>query len=436
MASQPTRTTDEPSAQEKAAPARSLWRDGDFLKLWGGQSLSLIGSQVTIIAMPLVAVQLLNANAEQMGVLGALGRLPFVLFLFAGVFADRFRRRPTMIVTDLGRALAIGLIPALFFADMLTIYWLYGIVLVAGVLGVFFEVANQAFLPSLLGRDRVPEGNARFQISQSVAQVSGPSVAGVLIAFLSAASVMLIDAVSYVVGAVASALIRKPEPAPSGSGKPPPIFTAMREGLRWVWTQPVIRPLLVSTACYMTFTAGIQALYVFYLDEQLHLATSLIGLTLAFLGVGAVLGSLLSLTVLRRVGPGPSAFWATVGGNAAFLLIPLAGGPTWLTVGLLAAAQLLIGMSGPMAQVGMASLRMVLTPDNMQGRVVGSFRGISLGLAPLGALVAGVLSEGIGLRLTLLIFAIGVLTPIAVMALSPLPRLKELPEPAHETNAG
>jgi MFS family permease len=440
MASQPTRGTVEPSGPvQEAVPqprARSLWREGDFLKLWGGQSLSLIGSQVTVVAMPLVAVQLLNANAGQMGVLGALGRLPFVLFLFAGVFADRFRRRPTMIATDLGRAVAIGLVPALFFADRLTIYWLYGIVLVAGVLGVFFEVSNQAFLPALLGREKVPEGNARFQISQSVAQVGGPSLAGVLIAFFSAASVMLIDAVSYVIGAVASALIRKPEPRPTGGGKTQPVFTAMRAGLRWVWTQPVIRPLLVATACYMTFTAGIQALYVFYLRQQLHLATSLIGLTLAFLGVGAVLGSLVSLKLLRWVGPGPAAFWATVGGNGAFLLIPLAGGPTWLTVALLAGAQLLIGMSGPMAQVGMASLRMVLTPDDMQGRVVGSFRGISLGLAPLGALVAGVLGTAIGLRPTLLLFAIGVLSPIVVMALSPLPHLKELPKQAHETAAG
>lgn len=440
MASQPTKTSTEPSgpAQEPVseAPTRSLWRDGDFLKLWGGQSLSLVGSQVTIIALPLVAVQLLNATPGQMGVLGALGRLPFVLFVFAGVFADRFRRRPTMIVTDLGRALAIGLVPALFFADQLTIYWLYGIVLVSGVLGVFFEVNNQAFLPSVLGRDRLAEGNARFQISQSVAQVSGPSLAGALIAFFSAASVMLLDAVSYVIGAVASALIRKPEPKPSDSGQPLSVFTAIRDGLRWVWTEPVIRSLLVSTGCYMTFTAGIQTLYVLYLRQQLHLAASLIGLTLAFLGIGAVLGSLASLKLLRWVGPGPAAFWATVGGNAAFLLIPLAGGPTWLTVALLAAAQLLIGMSGPLAQVGMASLRMVLTPNNMQGRVVGSFRGISLGLAPLGALVAGLLGTGIGLRPTLWVYAIGVLTPIAVMAFSPLPRLRELPEPAPDTDAG
>jgi MFS family permease len=423
-------TTDAAAPAHEPAPVpESLWRNGDFLKLWTGQSLSLFGSYVTIVAMPLVAVQLLNASAQQMGVLGALARAPFVLFLFAGVFADRVRRRPTMIATDLGRALAIGLIPVLFFADSLTIYWLYGIVLVAGVLGVFFEVSNQAFMPSLVDSKQLPESNARFQISQSVAQVSGPGLAGLLIAFFSAATVMLIDAVSYLVGAAASLLIRKPEAPPHGGGKPPRLLPAMRDGLTWVWTQPVIRPLLVSTACYMTFTAGIQSLYVFYLRQHLHLSTTLIGVTLAFLGVGAVLGSLLSLPLLKRVGPGPAAFWATVFGNSAFLLIPLAGGPSWLMVGLLAGAQLLIGMSGPMAQVGMASLRQVLTPNDMQGRVVGTFRGLSLGLAPLGALAAGFLGAAIGLRPIMLVFALGVLTPIAVMAASPLPRLKELPKP-------
>ncbi|MFD0746133.1 MFS transporter [Phytohabitans flavus] len=334
-----------------------------------------------------------------------------------------------MIATDLGRAVAIGLIPLLFFADSLTIYWLYGIVLVAGILGVFFEVSNQAFLPSLVDSRQLPEGNARFQISQSVAQVSGPGIAGLLIAFFSAATVMLIDAVSYLVGALTSALIRKPEPPPHGGGKPPKLFTAIRDGLKWVWTQPVIRPLLIASACYMTFTAGIQSLYVFYLKEHLGLSTTVIGVTLGFLGVGAVVGSLLSLKLLKMVGPGPSAFWATVFGNGAFLLIPLAGGPTWLMVGLLAGAQLLIGMSGPMAQVGMASLRQVLTPNDMQGRVVGTFRGLSLGLAPLGALAAGFLGAAVGLRPILLVFAIGVLIPIVVMAVSPLPRLRELPDP-------
>lgn len=428
-------THDKPAEPEPTPPAQpaaptSLWRHADFLKLWGGQSLSLVGTQVTVVAMPLVALQLLHATSAQMGVLGALSRLPFVLFLFAGVWADRMRRRPTMIVTDLGRGVAIGLIPVLFYLGDLQIVWLYVIVLVAGILGVFFEVSNQAFIPSLVDPDLVPEGNAKFQVSQSVAQVAGPGAAGLLITFFSAAGVIVIDAVSYFVGAVASLLIRHPEEPPGGTSRPPKLFAAIGAGLKWVWVQPVIRPMMFATACYMTFTAGIQALYVFYLSTALHLPSGWIGFTLAFLGVGAVIGSLVSLKTLKLFGPGPSAFWATVAGNAAFLIVPLAGGPQWLVIGLLALAQALIGLSGPVAQVSMGSLRMRLTPNDMQGRVVATFRGLSLGLAPVGALVAGVLAEVVGLRLVLLVFAIAVLVPIAVMWFSPIPGTRKFPEPA------
>lgn len=426
------------SAQDQAPTPETkrgagLWANHDFLKLWGGQSLSLIGTQVTIVAMPLVAVQLLHATAGQMGLLGALARAPFVLFLFAGVWADRFRRRPTMIFTDLGRGAVIGLIPALFLAGLLRMTWLYVIVLVAGVLGVFFEVANQAFIPSLVGSELVPEANAKFQISQSVAQVGGPSLAGLLVAFFSSASIILIDAASYFVGAIASIMIRKPEARPGGHSRPPKIFAAIGAGMKWVWVQPVIRPMMFATAFYMTFAAGVQALYVFYLKHTLHLASSWIGLTLAFLGVGAIAGSMLSLRTLRRVGPGPAAFWATVIGNAAFLLIPFAAGPTWLVIVMLALAQALIGLSGPIAQVGMGSLRMVLTPNEMQGRVVATFRGLSLGLAPVGALAGGFLAEAIGLRATLLVLVIGVLVPIFVMLFSPIPGTTKFPEPVQNS---
>jgi len=432
MASQ-TKTSKADPAPDQASAGRKrrsgLWTHPDFLKLWGGQSLSLIGTQVTIVAMPLVAVQYLHATASQMGILGALARAPFVLFLFVGVWADRFRRRPTMIITDLGRGLAIGLIPALYFAHLLTLPWIYGIVLVAGALGVLFEVSNQAFIPSLVDRGLVPEANAKFQISQSVAQVGGPSLAGVLFAFFSAASIIVIDAVSYFVGAFASMMIRKPEPAPGDTGPHPKLFPAIGAGISWVWRQPLIRPMMIATAFYMTFTSGIQALYVFYLRHELHLAAWWIGFTLAFLGVGALVGSLLSLRLLRRIGPGPAAFWATVVGNAAFLLIAFAGGPAPLAIGMLALAQAMVGMSGPIAQVGMGSLRMVITPNEMQGRVVAAFRGLSLGLAPLGALAGGFAAAVIGLRPTLAILVVGVLVPIFVMLFSPLPGTRKFPEP-------
>lgn len=430
MATPTAPRTAEPDPKQTPTPPSSLWRHADFLRLWSGQSLSLFGTQITVVALPLVAVQLLAATSTEMGVLGALARAPFVLFLFAGVWADRVRRRHTMIATDLGRAIVIGLIPALYFLDSLTMFWLCAVALVVGALGVFFEVANQAFIPSLVHPDLVPEANAKFQVSQSTAQVAGPGAAGVLITAFSAAGVIVIDALSYLFGALASALIRTPEPAPGGDSARPKLFAAMGEGLRWVWRQPLIRPMILATALYMTFASGIQAMYVFYLSRDLGLSTAWIGFTFAFLGAGALLGSLVSLKALRKVGPGPAAFWATVFGNGAFLLVALADGPLWLTLGMLALAQFLIGFAGPVAQVGMGSLRMRLTPGGMQGRVVATFRGLSLGLAPVGALLGGVLAAGVGTQPMLLVFAVGVLAPILVMALSPLPRTTTFPEPA------
>lgn len=433
----PTDKQESSAVAETPAPAvetqerKGLWGHPDFLKLWAGQSLSLFGTQVTLLAMPVVAVFLLSATPAQMGVLGALARAPFVLFLFAGVWADRVRRRPTMIWTDLGRGAILALVPALWLADSLRIEWLYAVVFIVGVLGVFFEVANQAYLPSLVGREHVPEGNAKMQISNSVAQAGGPSLAGLLITFFSAALVVVIDAVSYFASAIACMFIRKEEDKPGGQGQQPKVFAAIGHGLKWVWTQSVLRPMVIATAFFMTFATGIQALYVLYLVE-LGVPKGWIGVVLACTGVGAIIGATLSMKALRKFGPGPAALWSTVVCNGAFLLVPLAGGPAWLVIAMMGVAQFLIGVTTPISMVGMGSLRQVLTPNDMQGRVVATFRGLSLGLAPLGALGAGLLAQPgvLGLRTTMWICAIGVLIPIAVIAFSPIPGIKKFPSPA------
>lgn len=420
------------SAATTEAPARKrsgIWANQDFLKLWGGQSLSLFGSQVTLYALPLTAVLLLNATPTQMGLLGALARAPFVLFLFAGVWADRYRRRPTMIWTDLGRGVLIGTVPIAYFAGWLDLLWLYVIAVLVGTLGVFFEVANQAFLPSLVGKEHIAEGNAKMQISTSVAQVAGPSLGSSLIAVVSAASLMLIDSVSYFASGIASMLIRTPEERPGGTGQHPHVFASMGIGIRWVWRQRLIRPMMLATTLFMLFGTGIQVQYVLYARRTLGLSASLIGVTLAFLGVGAVVGSLISLKVLRRIGPGPAAFWAITLGNVVYLLIPAASGPTGVKVAMLAAAEAVGGVFAPVAMVGMGSLRMHLTPGDMQGRVVATFRGLSLGLAPVGALISGALGTAIGLRTTMWLLALGLLLPSVVLLFSPLPGTRKFPAP-------
>jgi MFS family permease len=427
--------TPAPPIAETAATATArpgLWANPDFLKLWAGQSLSLFGSQVTIFALPLVAVVMLDATAGQMGLLGALARAPFVLFLFAGVWADRYRRRPTMIWTDFGRFVLIGLLPMAWFAGVLSLTWLYVVALLVGVLGVFFEVANQAYLPSLVGSEHIAEGNAKMQISTSIAQVSGPSLGAGLLAVFSAASLLIVDAISYLFSGVASVLIRRPEESPGGTGRNPHVFAAMGAGILWVWRHRLMRPMLLAITLFMLFGTGIQVQYVLYARRTLNLSPSLIAVTFAMLGLGAIVGSTMSLRVLRRIGPGPAAFWATAIGNVVLLLIPAATGPTWLRVGMLSAAQVITGATAPIAMVGMGSLRMHLTPNNMQGRVVATFRGLSLGLAPVGALISGVLGSAIGLRPTMYVLALGVLAPPLVILFSPVAGTRAFPAPPTE----
>lgn len=434
MASPKTKAESLPEATaDPSPPVRDdLWGNRDFLKLWSGQSLSLFGSQVTLFALPLVAVVMLNATPGQMGLLGALARAPFLLFLFAGVWADRYRRRPTMVWADFGRGVLIGLLPVAWFTGILTLPWLYVVAVLVGILGVFFEVANQAFLPSLVGQKHIAEGNAKMQISTSIAQVAGPSVGAGLLSFFSAASLMVIDSISYFASGIASLLIRREEASPGGDGRNPHVFAAIGAGIQWVWKQRLIRPMMLATALFMFFGTGIQVQYILYARRTLGLSPQLIAVTLAFLGAGAILGSFLSLRTLRKIGPGPAAFWATIVGNAVYLLIPAAAGPIWTKVAMLSLAQLIAGATAPVAMVGMGSLRMHLTPNDMQGRVVATFRGLSLGLAPVGALASGLLGAAIGMRPTMYILAFGLLLPPLIMFLSPLPGTRKFPEPSAE----
>jgi MFS family permease len=420
----PTTATEVTETTE--AKPRTLWRDNDFLKLWTGESLALLGAQVSRVALPLVAVVMLNANAAQMGVLNALAQLPFLLFLFAGVWADRVRRRPTMIWTDLSRFVLLGMIPVLYLAGQLSMGWLFAVAFALGVLGVLFEVAYQAYLPSLVGREYIGEGNQKLQLSNSVAQVAGPSVAGLLVSAISAALVLIASTVTYLASAVALMFIRKPEPPPS-DGQRQNVVKAIGSGLGWVVRHRVLRPIVVSTSLFMFFNTGLQTLFVLYMIRELEVPAGWVGGVFAAAGPGAIVGSWLALRAMKRFGLGPSILWSVVVANSVLLLIPLAFGPLWMVIGLLALSQFVFGLAGQIGVVNQTTLRMVLTPDALQGRVVASFRAISLSMVPVGALAFGLLAEFVGLRPTVLIAAIGVLLPIVVYLSSPIPGIREFP---------
>lgn len=406
----------------------TLWRNRDFLKLWTGESLSLVGSQVTVLAMPIVAYLWLNASVAEMGVLGALARLPMVLFFVVGVWVDRMRRRPVLIWSDVFRAFMLATVPVLFAMDMLTLWWLYVVVFAMGVAGVLFEIAYRSYLPILVPPEQLGDGNSKLQLSDSVSKAVGPSLAGVLIATRSAPLVILVDAVSYVLSALCLISIRKKEdpPPPDDGGT---MIAAIRQGFGFVMSQPIIRPLAIASAVYSFFDIGIlQTLYIPYVIDGAGVPAGWVGAVLAVGGVGAIAGAWLSVRLMKRAGPGPTMFWSTVIGNSALILVPLAGGPLWLAIGVLAVSQLLVGLCTQIFVVNNITVLQSATPRELVGRVIATIWAMGLVPAPLGALVAGLLGQAIGMWPVVLTAAvIGAVVPMIVLARSPIPKLREMP---------
>jgi MFS family permease len=409
----------------------TLWRHADFMRLWTGQSVSMVGSQITLVAIPLVAVTQLAASPSEMGLLGAMARLPFLLILFVGVWADRVRRRPLLVATDVGRGLLLAAVPVLFFTHQLRLDWLYLVVFCVGVLQVIFDVADLAYLPSLVAWGHLAEANSKMQMSTSAAEVAGPGLAALLLTWFSAATVIIADIVSYFVSAVACALIRHREERPSPpEGDRQNVLSSIKEGVRFVWSQPLLRPILLATSFLMFFWPGIQALYYPFAYRELHIPASVIALILTVGGPAAVVGAALGPRLIARWGLGRMLVISGLFGNSSFLLIPLATAPVGLAVAALAGAQFLFGVGMPLGVIATMTIRQSLTPDHLQGRVAATFRVFGLGLSPFGALAAGLLAGPLGVRTTIAIFAVGALVPIALVFLSPLRTVRAVPESA------
>jgi MFS family permease len=424
MASQTTaEATDE-------AREPGLWQHADFLKLWVGQSASLIGTNVTIVAVPLIAVVLLDASELQVGILGASVRLPMVLFPFAGVWIDRVRRRRVLLWSDVVRGAALATIPLLYWADLLNMVWLCAVVLVVGLFSVLFEVAYRSYLPSLVSTQHLGDANSKLQLSDSVSKAVGPGVASFMLGWWSAATVIVADVVSYVGSAVSLALIRHPEPKPEDDGERPNVLAAIWAGLHWVMAQPLIRPLALASAVYSFFEVGVlQAMFVIFALEVVDIPATWIGFIFATGGAGAIVGAFLSGRLMKSVGPGPTMLWCMIIGNTSLLLVPLAAGPRGVAAAMLVVSQVVVNMTTQIFLVNHITLIQTITPRELQGRVVGTIWSLGLVPAPLGALLGGVLGEAVGLRPTLLVSAvIGGLVPIALIFFSAVPRQRTLPD--------
>lgn len=412
---------------ERATSTPTLWRHRLFLRLWTGQTISLVGSQVTLLALPLTAVLTLRATAFQMGVLRALQYAPALLIgLFAGVYIDRLRRRPILMGADVGRALLLGSIPLVAALGALTMGYLEAIAFLVGSFSVIFEAAYLAFLPALVGRPQLVDANGKLEASQSVSRIVGPGFAGLLIQLLTAPIAIIADAASFVVSVLFLRLVRVEEPRPARAPRGA-LWREIGEGLRFVFGHPLLRATLISSGVTNFFSAIFNALFVLYAVRQLGLDAA--GLGGIFL-VGGVVGlcvAMLAGRLARRLGIGPVmvlGMFLLVGSGGMFIS---ASGVGVLTIALLALAESLGAAGDALYNVTVSSLRQSLTPDRLLGRVAASARFVFWGAQPFGALLGGVLGETIGLRPTLAIAVAGWFVAFLTLVISPIRGLRAQP---------
>jgi MFS family permease len=413
-------------------PRRGLWRDRDFLNLWGAATVSQVGSQVTLIALPLVAVLVLDATTFQVALLTTFDFLPFLLFgLPAGVWIDRLARRPVMIATDLGRALALCTIPLAYAAGFLTLAQLYVVGFLVGVMTVFFELAATSYLPSLVGRERLIDANSKLEISRSGVFIAGPGLAGVLVGALTAPVAIVVDAVSFLASGVLVLAIRARERWIETVEPRRGIRSELAEGVRYVLSQRYLRPIAVCTATLNLFWNAAFAVYFVFLARELDLDAVVIGLVLALGNVGWLAGALLAGRVSSTLGVGwtlaASAF--LFGPSAALIALTPESSP----VPLLVAAQALGSFAGVLYNITSVTLRQSVTPEVLQGRTVGAIRTVVWGVTPLGALLGGALASVFGLRATFWIAAVGGAAAALPIVLSSARSLRRMPEPEPAT---
>ncbi len=409
-----------------------IWAQRSFLKLWAGQSVSLVGSAVTSLALPLTAIYTLHVTSAQLGVLKTVQWLPYIFFsLHLGAWTDRRRRKPLMIGANLGQAVILTGIVVLALTHVLTLAALVVAVFITGGLTVAFDLSYNAYLPSLVDLDLLIQANSRLQTSASVAVIGGPGLGGVLVQLLTAPVALLADAASYVVSVASLLWIKEPEPVPVVKSADGPGVTAqIKTGLKVVLGDPLLRALVGTSAFFNLFAQWMSVLLVLFAVRVLHLPAGEIGLMVGTPAVGALVGSLLANRVSKRLGIGPTVMSCVVFECAVLLVVPFvpASHPAVAAV-MIAVALALSGIGSALSSIVGISVRQSVTPPELYGRMTATYRFVSFGVIALGSLFGGLAGQAFGLRPGLLYGAIGLQSTIIWMALSKLPRVRELPPP-------
>jgi MFS family permease len=396
-----------------------------FRRVWSGQTISLFGDQISMIAIPLTAVLVLDANAKQMGYLIAAELVPNLFFaLHAGAWVDRRgNRRRVMIVTDLVRAAVLGTIPIAYAFDALTIHQLYVVAFVVGTMTVFFHVAYSSLFVALVEREDYVEGNSLLAGSRAFSFVAGPSVGGILVQLLKGPYALLVDSISYLFSAGFLSTIDPVEPEIEVAEKGHVVA-----GVRYIVTSSVMRSSLLATATINLFNFVFHALFILYAVRSLHVRPATLGIVLGAGAVGGLIGSFVTSRLGRRLGIGPTYILGCIVFPVPLVLVPLAGGPYWLILSMLFLAEFGAGLGVMILDISAASIFAALVPHRLRSRVSGAYMVVNNGIRPVGSLIGGFLGTAIGLQTTLWIGVVGAAAGFLWLLPSPIPKMRELPE--------
>jgi MFS family permease len=451
------------------SPRRSLWRNPDFSKLWVASTISLFGTQVSQLAIPVIAVLILEAPAFQVALLGTFEFLPFLLFtLPAGVWVDRLPRRRILISGDLGRAVLLATIPIAYAFNALTIWQLYVVGFLVGICTVFFDVADQSYLPTVLERDELIDGNGKLQAAASTAQLLGPPTGGGVVALLTAPFAVILDAISYVVSALLIFAIRRQErtapsadpgaeavgassagmegtlESPTGAAsvaaessvasetEQASVRREVAEGLRFVLGHRYLRNIAATTGSSNLFTNILFAIFPVFAYVNLSLTPDTVGLIGGAFGAGALLGAMIAGRVGERLGIGHAIVASILVGSAGNLAFPLATHDTalWLIGG----GGFFGGMASVVYNVNQVSLRQAICPERMLGRMNATMRFLVWGTIPIGQIIGGLIASAFptptaGVHAAIWVGAVGGMVAFLPVFFSPVRSLQRIPTP-------
>lgn len=404
----------------------SLWHHRDFRLLWSGQAVSEVGSEVTMLALPLLATITLHASTFQVALLSALSSAAFLLVaLQAGALVDRRRKQPVLVRSDLARAGLIATLPVAQAFGVLTIWQLYAVALASSVLTVFFDVAYQSYLPVLVSRDQLVEGNAKISGTAQVARFVGPALAGALVAAVGAPYAVAVDAASFLVSGAATSAVHDDEPAPAPRVPGRRLRDEIAEGLSFVVRHPILSRIVGCTGTSNFFSSLYAAVEIVFLVRVLHASPTTIGLVFSLAALGGLLGAATASALARRLGSA-RIVWLSLVVTAPLSFLGPAAFPGW-GVALVGVASAAFGLGAVVYNVAQVSFRQSICPPALLGRMNAAVRFIVWGTMPLGALAGGVLGTWLGVRSTMVVGAAGMCLAVGWVLASPLFGRRDFP---------